>query len=271
MFAHQVIEDLSGVEYVEEEFNKMIPSLISDIKSAPKFHLGQTWDINYPLRNRTTLWTDADLRLPYDCCYFDMFATFGKCAALVAKTGTRELPVWEIAMFFHLSRFSRWSLFPYRLSVKDPSAIGECTIYSTPSRLDAMYDVIVCKIRNVIATALTSGIVLLNCKNIVTETILPPEALNKKRRRSGKQELLSYHVLNVTVPSSKHGYRGAAEQPSHNRVHLCRGHFKEYTAAHPLMGRLVGRYWWQPHVRGQNRQGVVMKDYKVTTQAGAQA
>jgi len=49
----------------------------------------------------------------------------------------------------------------------------------------------------------------------------------------------------------------------HVRVHLCRGHFKQYTADHPLLGRHVGLYVWQPHVRGKNKDGVVMKDYNV--------
>jgi hypothetical protein len=106
---------------------------------------------------------------------------------------------------------------------------------------------------------------LLNCKNIATEKVVAPERLNKRRRESGKQELFDYHILNVMVPSKKRGYRESAAPLSHNRVHLCRGHFKEYTSEHPLFGHYTGLYWWQPHVRGQNKRGVVMKDYNVVT------
>jgi hypothetical protein len=112
------------------------------------------------------------------------------------------------------------------------------------------------------------ALLMLNCKNIVTEKIVAPIALNKKRRKQGKQEIFSYHVLNVLLPKKKQGYHTWGEPVGHNRVHLCRGHFKEYTVEHPLFGHYVGMYWWQPHVRGQNRQGVVMKDYKVTTGTG---
>lgn len=115
------------------------------------------------------------------------------------------------------------------------------------------------------------ALMMLNCKNIVTEKVVAPVKLNNKRRKNGKQELFDYHVLNVVLPKKKQGYHEWAEPVGHNRVHLCRGHFKEYTAEHPLFGHYVGMYWWQPHVRGQNHKGVVMKDYKVTTQAGAQA
>lgn len=109
------------------------------------------------------------------------------------------------------------------------------------------------------------SLLLLSCKNIITEKILAPEALNKKRRKAGKQELFDYHVLNVVLPSKKRGYQEATEPLSHNRVHLCRGHFKEYTAEHPLFGHYIGLYWWQPYVRGQNKKGIVMKDYSITT------
>lgn len=113
-----------------------------------------------------------------------------------------------------------------------------------------------------IATALQ----LLNCKNISTEKIYAPLALNKKRRKNGKQEIFDYHVLNVVVPSNnKRGYQEKSTPLSHNRVHLCRGHFKEYTTEHPLFGKYTGLYWWQPSVRGQNKDGIVMKDYNITT------
>jgi len=102
-------------------------------------------------------------------------------------------------------------------------------------------------------------------KTETKKTLPTPEALNKKRRKNGKQEIFDYHVLNVVVPSTKQGYREQSEPLSHVRVHLCRGHFKEYTQEHPLFGKLTGLYWWQPHVRGQNKEGIVMKDYAIKT------
>jgi len=112
-------------------------------------------------------------------------------------------------------------------------------------------------------SVLYQSLLILNCKNIQTEKIPAPEPLNKKRRKAGKQELFDYHVLNVVFPSKKRGYEEKGIPLSHNRVHLCRGHFKVYTEEHPLFGNLVGQYWWQPHARGQNRDGIVMKDYKL--------
>lgn len=60
-------------------------------------------------------------------------------------------------------------------------------------------------------------------------------------------------------------YKGRLMVKTHpdNRVHLCRGHFKEYTEQNPLFGRHVGRYWWQPCVRGKKEKGIIAKDYIV--------
>lgn len=105
---------------------------------------------------------------------------------------------------------------------------------------------------------------LLNCKNITTETHIPDRALNKARQKRGKQELLTYKTLKLLLPGNKEKHR-LENTPTgeHNRIHFCRGHFKEYTADAPLFGRITGLWWWQPHVRGQNKDGIVMKDYEV--------
>jgi hypothetical protein len=108
---------------------------------------------------------------------------------------------------------------------------------------------------------LASVLVLLSCKNITTEIIPAPDRLNKKRIRQGRQPLFSYHTL-VIKPIGKR----QESIPKHlweNRIHLQRGHFKTYTIEKPLFGRITGRFWWQPHVRGQNKDGIVLKDYEV--------
>jgi len=102
-------------------------------------------------------------------------------------------------------------------------------------------------------------LILLTCSNIVTKSIYPDEKLQKARRKRGKLPLFSYHTL-VIMPTGKR----QESIPKHlleNRIHLARGHFKTYNEDNPLFGKLTGRYWWQPHVRGRNKNGIVMKDY----------
>ena len=87
---------------------------------------------------------------------------------------------------------------------------------------------------------------------------------NRNRVASGKKPLLSYHVLTVNGLSSSPASRATTSSASSgisNRLHLCRGHFKRYTEDKPLFGRYTGLYWWQPHIRGADRSGAVIKDY----------
>jgi hypothetical protein len=107
---------------------------------------------------------------------------------------------------------------------------------------------------------LNLALMVLNCKNITYETVQP----RKKKRKKGKRELFSYYVLNIAPTSNKRQVRsGATGTGDKKRVHLCRGHFKTFTEDAPLFGRYTGRFWWQPQVRGQDKSGIVHKDYNV--------
>lgn len=103
---------------------------------------------------------------------------------------------------------------------------------------------------------------LLNCKNIGVTNVNPPSKLNISRKKKGKVELFTYKTLVLNFTNNKH-HIGSSVTGEHNRIHLCRGHFKEYTQEHPLFGKVTGLYWWEPHVRGQNKDGVVIKDYSI--------
>jgi hypothetical protein len=114
-----------------------------------------------------------------------------------------------------------------------------------------------------VLTVINIALMLLSCKNIGLEHHKPSVALNKKRRAKNKQPLFTYHTL-VLKPVG----RKQESIPKHlwnNRVHLQRGHFKTYTAEKPLFGRITGRFWWEPQVRGRNHEGIVMKDYQLST------
>ena len=82
--------------------------------------------------------------------------------------------------------------------------------------------------------------------------------------KNGKMPHTDYYTIGVKNPSeySKRENR-KIENPGITRLHLCRGHFKTYTEENPLFGRIVGRIWWQPHIRGNKDQGLILKDYHV--------
>jgi hypothetical protein len=115
----------------------------------------------------------------------------------------------------------------------------------------------VIKISSPAMTVTNALFLLLQCRNVITEEVVP----SKSQKRRSKKPLLSYHILKIK-PSKSNPLRDNTPLGGENRVHLCRGHFKTYTAERPLMGRFVGRYWWQPQARGRAK-GIVLKDYEV--------
>ncbi len=102
---------------------------------------------------------------------------------------------------------------------------------------------------------------ILSCKNIKAEEYNPPENLQKRRVKNGKKPLRSYYELKIKPisQSSNAGSKGNGNWS--NRVHLCRGHMKEYGEEKPLFGKYVGRFWFPPHVRGNKKEGIVDKNY----------
>jgi len=103
------------------------------------------------------------------------------------------------------------------------------------------------------------------CKNVSVDDVLPPEKLQRRRRKKNKPPLVSYHILKLKNIGKSYCAGENTGQWS-NRVHLCRGHVREYTQDRPLFGKFTGRFWIHPHVRGKRSLGVVQKDYALCTE-----
>jgi len=175
--------------------------------------------------------------------------------------------------FYHLVR-RLWQLAAYKARIKingtfeDGELSGQEVLLMYHSMYDHLNDGIKYALKGNILIVLTnflSFLKVVSCKNVTTAIIDPSGSLNKKRKRSGKQELFSYHVLTWAIPGKKKSSVDSnnRESTEHNRVHFCRAYWKEYTSERPLMGKFVGRYLWQSHVRGQSKEGIVTKDYNV--------
>jgi len=112
----------------------------------------------------------------------------------------------------------------------------------------------------------------MGCRNVVQVAVDVPESIQKRRIRRGRHPLVRYHVLRVVSPRDvdrvPHNIiRGheAGALPASVSSHICRGHFKTYTADRPLLGRYVGTFWWEAQARGDRSVGLVDKDYAVET------
>jgi hypothetical protein len=111
---------------------------------------------------------------------------------------------------------------------------------------------------------LNLGLRLLQCKNIVTVNNPQPDRLNKKREKNGKEPI---HVFKTLMVRPLKYLSNSKAEPSKGlmKVHLAMGHFKTYTKEKPLFGKYFGKFWWEAQVRGDIKNGSVIKDYHLLT------
>lgn len=278
-----------------------IQIVINSMIKSHQFHIGEqeefydSMGVEKQIKNKKRIFMEDSegLRLPYPICWFDAKRSsdgpLGEDQNGLVKSPKRGCIAIEInpkilSLFViqYMGDIKHWYLTPFQYYIHIGSSWGDADIFQSyihKYHLKTLNGNILIqplfaseyfkpgtrdqKIREDAdeITMVEMMMKLLSCKNITTETHDPPAKLNKARQKRGKQPLFTYHTL-VLKPVGKK----QESIPKHlwnNRIHLQRGHFKTYTQESPLFGSITGRFWWQPHVRGQNREGVVMKDYKV--------
>ncbi len=101
----------------------------------------------------------------------------------------------------------------------------------------------------------------MNCRNVeMADTNKPRRRLGKRRHRRKPRCEWKVLVINpMTKVLDKAGRRGDSLAA---RLHICRGHFKDYRES-GLFGRHRGVYWWHSHVRGDETEGTIHKTYEV--------
>ena len=169
---------------------------------------------------------------------------------------TSELGVFPGFMLFHFYQYQDWSFDWANMGLT--SLAGEMMPF--PNYFRCM--------GNEVVRTIFKTISVINCNNVELIDIHPNKKRQKSRRKKNKLPLVSHKTLRI---KGKKSYASGNGQPSDqdttNRVHLCRGHFKTFTDDNPLFGKYIGRYWWQPQVRGSKSQGLVNKDYQVEKEA----
>lgn len=102
------------------------------------------------------------------------------------------------------------------------------------------------------------AISFMHCKNVVIRT---HETGVKKARKQGYHE--TFKTLEIEALQKILNAHGAQHTGIQNALHMCRGHFKTYTADAPLLGRATGTFFWAQQIRGSRSAGVSRKDYGV--------
>lgn len=276
-----------------------ILSINDSIKKSFKFHIDSYKNLTSVFKNfyGTTLFMKNSeyLKLPYNTCWLDYFADqdlkmMGKDDGAVYKRGMLIQKSYKntilVIIYNFFDIFKHWTLSPvgYLISIgeninerkdelwnlinrKKPLSINSKDGNIQPIVLIPMDHELLQKIYKDDTgdlETIQNFLFLINCKNIQAKPINPPIKLNKKRTKNSLTELFKYHILEIKPKNdTSKGQKTSNYFKTSNRIHFCRGHFKEYTKENPLFGKLTGLYWWQPHVRGNKRKGIVMKDYKI--------
>ena len=96
---------------------------------------------------------------------------------------------------------------------------------------------------------------LINSRNNVEMEKFTFDKLNKKRRRNGASDLLSYSVVKISLSQREKAYAAKhGMTTSEVRRHMVRGHFKV---------KKKGIYWWRPFIRGAGIGEVRHDKYEV--------
>lgn len=107
------------------------------------------------------------------------------------------------------------------------------------------------------------AISFLHCKNV--ETVERDLYIPRKERKP-KDYFEKYHILKIDRMKRVLSSEGKSESSGlKNALHVCRGHFKDFSKGGGLFGKYTGMYWWDSQVRGSKQVGIVNKDYEVTT------
>lgn len=113
------------------------------------------------------------------------------------------------------------------------------------------------------ASVFLYGLGLLNCKNIDAVDVAFRPSVAQRRAWKIPSGEIKYKVIVVNAPGTTRSRRKKTEGEHTERSwHICRGHFKNYTAERPLFGRFVGSFWTPSHTRGSREVGVLLKDYE---------
>jgi len=105
---------------------------------------------------------------------------------------------------------------------------------------------------------------LANCKNVESEAILVPPKLIRAQQKRNRVPIFRWYRLKID-PMRKviKNQTDGGELTYERAFHICRGHFKTFTDARPLFGRVTGRFWWPMHTRGNKEMGTVDKTYEI--------
>lgn len=101
---------------------------------------------------------------------------------------------------------------------------------------------------------------LLACKNVRAVSSSP--ARKPGKRRQLKRPAIEWRVVEITKGRKTYRMGGPGSgSRSPSRHHVVGGHFKTFGEERPLLGSIVGTFWWGSFARGSRKLGTLQKLY----------
>lgn len=108
------------------------------------------------------------------------------------------------------------------------------------------------------------AISFLHCKNVEIIPRKPDDEKNKRRNRNSSK--IKYKVLEIEPMKKVLREEGKSKSLGLKQsLHICRGHFKDFSKGKGLFGKYKDMFWWDSQVRGNIEKGIVLKDYVINS------
>jgi hypothetical protein len=282
MWKHEILEKNLFPEMMRQCKNKQkqfFLDVCKVLRSSTTFFIGE-YSHYYQITKNVDLTTNELAHLPCDPILFEVYNDHYKVAVTEAVKEGVEVQFYSkkailcysldkdikvLVGFYYIPEKSVWYMMP---------TIAMPSISSSTVHFGNVSDNLVVDLKHnqkELMIALQDSIAmtqLINARNIVTKTVVPPAALNKKRVKHHHEPYDKYYILEIANGIVRNKNQGEVpwgyRPPTERALHLCRGHFKTYTEDAKLFGRYTGTFWWQPSIRGNEKNGVVRKDYAVS-------
>lgn len=109
---------------------------------------------------------------------------------------------------------------------------------------------------------------LANCRNIETITHIPDEKLSRLHEKHYGVPMTKYKTLTLKQNGKRANNNNPQEYQDIMPLHMRRGHPATYTEVAPLFGKYTGTFWRPATAVGSEKNGIVVKDYKVVSTDG---
>jgi len=280
-------------------FHKTLQAL----NDSHKFHMGRQSEINHAASGEQTFEdVFSRCRFPYNNCWFDYVSDMRVDSPATKRLGViteqvrsgllccvLEEGLYTVNHYSALRGADSWTMDPVttfvgnkpldqfesiRHSLRGSERGGYVLTCIMPTTLrgsntvESMHDELIYNAGSDIST-LAKFLRLLNCRNSVFEEVTPKNKPLKNRHEKRKPGTFFYQYKLLRLNLGK-GRGGVVSLPEvkrlwQNPLHSCRGHFKTYTQERRLFGKLVGTFWFPPHLRGNVAEGIIDKEYVMST------